>query len=365
MPNWVQVRLAAVGSRTDLVDIAYAMVPKELQDGEDPAAWVPFEALVPLPGAEYDIDVAQDTWGTKHAIFVGDGFVLEFPHDRIGIAMWEFESAWNPPLRWLDTVSVEHPDVSFVIAWAEPDMLIHGTAFARGGVTQRIDHAPEVHRLRDDIVLTHPAWDQVGFRLRPGLPQLAIPVDDAPDSPTAAVWKSTRPRIDNPVRILVDHETGLHPVDATSSHGGDPCDVIGVFAALGYADLADTLAYDLIRDNDYADLAPIVARSLELLGCPEAPPHVAAVLVALAVIAQGPATSPHPDGWDLWEAGLDDPMIGPLVSEAAAVLIPALESGAPAAGLLSAMRAAYDEPGSFVDAARTAVTSVEPPRAPQ
>lgn len=365
MPNWVQVRLAAIGPRANLVDIAYALLPKDLEEGEDPAAWVPFEALVPLPGAQYDIDVAQDTWGTKHAVFVDDGFVLEFPDDEAGIAMWQFESAWNPPLRWLDSVSVDQPAVSFVIAWVEPDMLMHGTAFARGGLTQRIDHAAEAHRLRDNIVVTHPSWNGIGFRLRPGLPQTAVPDDGTSVTAAAGLWRPTQPRIDNPVRIVVDAETGLHLVDEASHYRDDPCSVIEAFAASKYEDLADTLAYDLIREGDYGDLTSIATRCLELLKCPDAPPHVAAVVLALAVIAQGPASANEVDRWDLWEAGSDDPMIGPLLSEAADLLIPALKAGAPPADLLSAMRSAYTSPEAFVEAARSAVASIDTPRPPE
>ena len=52
----------------------------------------------------------------------------------------EFQSAWSPPVAWLETTSELYPDLSFRLTWVDEDFPSSGEIEAKGGITKNINY---------------------------------------------------------------------------------------------------------------------------------------------------------------------------------------------------------------------------------
>jgi hypothetical protein len=145
MPNWCHDELTVSG---DPVLVA-AFVEKVGTPGQP----LTFAAHVPQPdglgegwygwrldhwGTKWDAktDRSLNAFGTEVAIDAlnrTDGAPSQgwVPVDG-GLAI-KFETAWSPPSEWIREVSVQEPELSFVLRWAEPGNDMAGEIRARAG----------------------------------------------------------------------------------------------------------------------------------------------------------------------------------------------------------------------------------------
>lgn len=103
MPNWCENRLVVSGNE-DTVR-AFVNGCKAVYGGEE---WdFSFMGLVPLPNGVWDYDNANRFWGTKW-----DASVQQV-YDNGSTFEIYFDTAWGPPVSWLESVVALFPSLSF------------------------------------------------------------------------------------------------------------------------------------------------------------------------------------------------------------------------------------------------------------
>ena len=140
MPNWCENELSIGGDRADLRrfrkeakggDTALSLnklypMPRELEDTQAPSA-KPNERLLEKYGADNWYDWRIKNWGTKWDVEAklaekGDGWLV-----------YRFDSAWSPPIAWLEKVARDYPMLSFRLKYDEPGVGFAGVATAQDG----------------------------------------------------------------------------------------------------------------------------------------------------------------------------------------------------------------------------------------
>ena len=114
MPNWCQNSLFVEGSEDDIAFFRSQWMNDYLQ----------FEDFVPIPEDQKEnwYDWCVKNWGTKWDI--GEEQKLEEEFDTsLRIA---FDTAWSPPLLWLEKVAAEYPSLYFALSYHEGGMCFAG-----------------------------------------------------------------------------------------------------------------------------------------------------------------------------------------------------------------------------------------------
>lgn len=127
MPNWCMNKLDVIGRDVDLEEFKKATSDS---DGN-----LSFAALVPPPENEpYDWRTWADThWGTKWDVSPEDCAHDVHHEDFLPTMMWEFTTAWAPPIAWLYQVAAQYPHLDFKLWFDEPGMSFSGCAVLRKG----------------------------------------------------------------------------------------------------------------------------------------------------------------------------------------------------------------------------------------
>ena len=122
MPNWCTNNLTVSGDDSDIQQF--------LDQNTTPEGHLSFELAVPLPD-DPTIDDVRQIWGTKWDL--DDEQSLTRSN---AACVFDFDTAWSPPLRWLEVVAPQFPQLVFVLAWDEPGMYFGGiTAYIKGEQT--------------------------------------------------------------------------------------------------------------------------------------------------------------------------------------------------------------------------------------
>jgi Ferredoxin-like domain in Api92-like protein len=136
MPNWCENLLTITGGEKDIQ--RFQEMAKDQPDSE-----LSLAKLYPMPAGIYQGNVGPDEltrygahnwyrwcierWGTKWdvkaTLLAATPKFLEF----------EFESAWSPPVKWLEKVAADFPRLRFVLHYDEPMMGFAGVAIAEQG----------------------------------------------------------------------------------------------------------------------------------------------------------------------------------------------------------------------------------------
>jgi hypothetical protein len=145
MPNWCQNKLTIAGTKTEVAAFKEQAVghspwltPDELV-GETPNP-LNFHSLVPIPdpvlAAGYDAaayEWEKTNWGCKWG--AANSTVLG---EREGHIEYEFDTAWSPPMEFLQTVAKKWSNLVFFLEYDEPGMGFKGLAKFKGEVCE--DH---------------------------------------------------------------------------------------------------------------------------------------------------------------------------------------------------------------------------------
>tara|TARA_R110000803_G_scaffold176899_3_gene239333 strand:- start:272 stop:1018 length:747 start_codon:yes stop_codon:yes gene_type:complete len=68
-------------------------------------------------------------WGTKW-----DAYDACIQHDDADFFSVSFDTAWSPPLQWIDNIMIDFPDLEFVLEYSEEGMGFGGRLTAQHGV---------------------------------------------------------------------------------------------------------------------------------------------------------------------------------------------------------------------------------------
>jgi hypothetical protein len=142
MPNWCANKLTIIGPEADVRSFkekATGRWPWSKPD-ETEVEMLNFHSLIPVPDeilkagydpAGYDWEVANwgCKWGADATTIVDEG----------GTCMiYEFYTAWSPPIKFLKKVAVQWPALQFVLSYEEPGVGYKGLAKFQGEVHE--DH---------------------------------------------------------------------------------------------------------------------------------------------------------------------------------------------------------------------------------
>jgi len=160
MPNWNYNRLTVSGKRKDVGEFKKKAVreySREFVEGEESKTDLSFDNFVPMPeelksttspytpetdeekkkskelkkkfGTDNWYDWKMMNWGVK---WDTEAQLIEKHSDLL---VYEFDTPWGPPDKWLQKTSLLYPDLSFTLEYEEPGMAFAGTLHAQGGDT--------------------------------------------------------------------------------------------------------------------------------------------------------------------------------------------------------------------------------------
>ena len=114
MPNWCENTLTITGNEEQKKDF-FSKVIKVINNEQV----FDLSALFPYPeGLEqnwYDWEI--NNWGTKW----GNCEIFSFEEDCV-----KFDSAWSPPIKWIENISNQYPELDFRLSYIEPGMCFCG-----------------------------------------------------------------------------------------------------------------------------------------------------------------------------------------------------------------------------------------------
>ena len=151
MPNWNENELTITGDReqlqnfikkakgvnhegkdTNLLLNNFVPLPEELKNTRSPSRnpkSARSQRLIKIYGCDNWWDWNIKNWGTKWDIDP-DGLMFSLLKKK---AIYDFDTAWSPPVKWLKKVSILFPKLTFKLKYEEPGIGFAGIATAKNG----------------------------------------------------------------------------------------------------------------------------------------------------------------------------------------------------------------------------------------
>lgn len=156
MPNWCHSTLIVTGSAVEVCSWVEKGSALDKSNPDVSPQPLHMEAFFPPPPdilADYGkvIDWQVDNWGTKWDVSFLDGLDGAFSLSE-GEATYRFDTAWGPPLEWLDYVAKKYPQLSFRLIYGEPGMDFGGeVVYQRGELIQDQEGSAEDFLDKEDM----------------------------------------------------------------------------------------------------------------------------------------------------------------------------------------------------------------------
>ena len=112
MPNWCWNHLEVTGDEIQLREF----VEKSTTNIESSDEFS-FEGTLPRGDRKDWYDWSVENWGTKW-----DACESTICNNDINYFSVSFESAWSPPINWIDNIMQDFPDLCFTLEYEEPGM---------------------------------------------------------------------------------------------------------------------------------------------------------------------------------------------------------------------------------------------------
>ena len=141
MTNWCFNRLRINGPIADAEQFqqqAVGFSPWYQPEPYDEADALNFHSLVPIPPAVLaaGCEPAGTDWERQHWGCQSGAERSALTETWHGGALYEFDTAWNPPLAFLQTVSQSWPTLVFVLDYEEPGNAFKGLARTQAGTME-------------------------------------------------------------------------------------------------------------------------------------------------------------------------------------------------------------------------------------
>lgn len=137
MPNWCSNQLTVTGPKTDLrafKKMAVGHSPWEEVAKDEKLNPLNFHSLVSIPAVvlqagyqEAGYDWERANWGCKWG-----ACEARLIDSSDGELLYDFDTAWSPPIEFLETVAKEHPNLTFILEYDEPGIGFKGLARFNG-----------------------------------------------------------------------------------------------------------------------------------------------------------------------------------------------------------------------------------------
>ena len=144
MPNWCHNPLAVRGPAQELQRFkdkapGYSpwLKPEEIGANEpDP---LNFHSLCPVPEELVKAGYTEGAyrWELEHWGCKWGAGATEVVEDYAGCIIYEFDTAWSPPVPLVENLSRQWPQFSFILGYEEPGNGFQGLARAKNG---KLDH---------------------------------------------------------------------------------------------------------------------------------------------------------------------------------------------------------------------------------
>lgn len=146
MPNWCENVLVVQAPTPERASEIIDMLRDEVDKTD-----LSFHGVIPMPpelveGGWYEWRLAN--WGTKWN--ANDVQMTVDPH-HAGVIQYYFQTAWSPPVEWVETFAERHPDLILTLSYDEPGMDFGGYVVLRG--TDTLD--------RGDGSSRHSTWHDI------------------------------------------------------------------------------------------------------------------------------------------------------------------------------------------------------------
>ena len=126
MPNWCWNHLEVHGDEKQLHEFVEKSTKtigtSDLRSGDE----FSFEGTLPRGDRKDWYDWSLNNWGTKW-----DACEPNICHNDIDYFAVSFESAWSPPITWIENIMQDFPDLSFTLEYEEPGMCFGGRLLAQ------------------------------------------------------------------------------------------------------------------------------------------------------------------------------------------------------------------------------------------
>lgn len=138
MPNYCENHLTITGLRKDLEAFRDRATLREASSAGEEATPLCFKRLLPIPDPLFDIeDYEYDWmlahWGCHRSAEDAECFIFCDDKGR-GQLVYEFLTAWSPPVRLIETVSASHPNLTFSLIAFEVGVQFAALYIARRGI---------------------------------------------------------------------------------------------------------------------------------------------------------------------------------------------------------------------------------------
>lgn len=160
MPNWCNNKLIIYGSETDLSEFKKRVrlnhselsfhnllpMPKEILKTDFP--FEKNEMFIEKYGADNWLDWAIKNWSTKWDAYHAD--IKKFSENEL---IYEFDTAWEPPINWLRFASEMFPGLEFHVTYVAENG-VGGEANVKNGKVLDTMGSHESHKA-EEAVLKH------------------------------------------------------------------------------------------------------------------------------------------------------------------------------------------------------------------
>lgn len=149
MPNWCSNQLAVRGPAEDVQRFKERAVghspwlkPEEI--GGEAAGPLNFHSLVPVPEelVKAGYNEAAYNWEREHWGCKWGACAVQVIEDEKNCVIYAFDTAWVPPIKFIERVARDWPTLSLVLEHGEPGNGFQGLAKAQGGKLEDfcVDH---------------------------------------------------------------------------------------------------------------------------------------------------------------------------------------------------------------------------------
>ena len=129
MPNWCYNHLEVSGDEIQLREFVekslvkdeHSLIESRLEDDN-----FSFEGTLPRGDRKDWYDWSVENWGTKW-----DACESHIHHNDINYFSVSFDTAWSPPINWIDNIMQDFPDLCFTLEHEEPGMCFGGQLTAQ------------------------------------------------------------------------------------------------------------------------------------------------------------------------------------------------------------------------------------------
>lgn len=150
MPNWCACSLSVTGSEDHLKSF-YETLNKPDAYGND--AIFSFHQTVPRPS-----DADWYKWNNKHWDTKWDVKDVNVVTHTATKFLIQFDTAWSPPSKWLETAADQYPELIFRLAYCEVGAQFYGVKTFH--VSRCEAHSSEYTFLNDDILTFDDSEDE-------------------------------------------------------------------------------------------------------------------------------------------------------------------------------------------------------------